>query len=59
MINLSFISEPWETISHFTVTTKRIVSMADTMKGICVVMGLIIFVMAKTLSNEQVNKRVI
>lgn len=30
--------------------------MADTMMDICVVMRLIIFVMAKTLTNEQVNR---
>lgn len=30
--------------------------MADTMMDICVVMGLIIFVMVKTLLNELVNK---
>ena len=43
-------------ISHFIITTKQIVFMADIMRDICVVMGLIIFVMAKTLSNELVNK---
>lgn len=46
-------------INRFTITTKLIVFMADTMKGICEVMELIGFLMAQTLTNGQVDRSVI